>query len=111
MGARCGRSFLICSTSSTAASDITAVSLILVLPALLAEPRQRMNLARPFSYRFRWRPAIIDAAFQKYGRSGSRTRTHPGASADMAVVAQAHLARQHHAVLQHHAAGEPGLTC
>src|SRR3569833_2082323 len=104
MGARCGSSFLICSTSRALAS------LMFVLGFLTGQACDRIYLAGPFSYRFRRRAAVVLAAFQKDGRTCPRARTHPGAGADAAVIAQPHLARQHHAIFQHHAAGKPGLT-
>src|SRR5579863_8685462 len=110
MGARCGRSFLICSTSSTVACVITLASLIPVLLALLAQPGKGMNFPRPFSYRFRGRPAIIDPALEKHGGSGARPRAHTGARAHAAMIAQTYLPGQHHAILKHHAAGESCLA-
>src|SRR6516225_7181089 len=101
MGARWGRSCLICSTSK--ARGNVAVSVIAGLLALLGEPRQGVNLPGPFSYRFGGRPAIILAAFQEDGGPGAGARAHARLSADPGVITQPDLSRQHHAVLQHHA--------
>src|SRR6516164_2188325 len=106
MGARCGSSFLICSTSSTISSVITAASLILVLPAPLGQPRQGVHFPCPFSYRFRWRTAIIDPALQHHPGRGTRPRRQPGVGADIAVVAYPHLAAHDHMVPDHAAAGD-----
>src|SRR6185312_10683967 len=108
MGARCGRTFLICSTSSFASSLM--LLLFVIGSALPRQTRQRVNLAGPFLYRFRGRPAIILPAFQEDARAGSRTRAHAGAGADAAVIAKPDLPRQHHAILQHHAAGQARLA-
>src|SRR3954471_12737877 len=94
MGARCGRTFLICSASSFASSLM--LLLFVIRLALLGQPRQSVNLAGPFLYRFRRRTAIILPAFQEDARTGSRARAHAGAGADAAVIPQPNLPRQHH---------------
>src|SRR6478735_2495949 len=104
MGARWGRSCLICSTSNM------AVSVIVALLARLGEARQRVNLPGPFSYRFRGSAAIILPAFQEKGGAGARPRAHARLGAHPRVIAQPDLARQHHAILQHHASGKSGLA-
>src|SRR5689334_21805910 len=81
-----------------------------ILLALPGQPRQRMNLASPFSYRFRRRPAIILPALKVDPRSRPGARTHPRPCAHTRVIAQPHLSGQHHAIFQHHAAGKAGLA-
>src|SRR5690348_166878 len=104
MGARCGSSFLICSTSRAAGS------LMFVLGSLAGQTREGIYLARPFSYRLRRRAAIILSALQEDGRARARAGAHAGAGADAAVIAEPYLSRQDHAVFQHHAAGKSGLA-
>src|SRR6185312_14439014 len=104
MGARCGSSFLICSTSRMTAS------LMFILGSRTGQARDGIKLARPFSYRFRGRAAIILPAFQINRGAGPGAGAHPGTGADMAVIAKADLARQHHAIFQDHAAGKSGLA-
>src|SRR4029079_218304 len=104
MGARCGRSFLICSTSRL------ALSVIFFLLALPGEPGHRIKLTRPFSYRFRGSAAIILPTLEENARTGSGTRAHPGPRAEGRGLARASLARKPHPILQPHASRHAGLA-
>src|SRR6478609_1972538 len=84
MGGRCGRSFLICATSSVD-------SAIVILLAVPEEPADRVNLSQPLSYRLCRNAAIILAALDFLPGNHGAARRQPGARPDANMVGDPYL--------------------
>src|SRR5579883_1922 len=95
-GARCGRSILIRSTSSTTLS--CPASPIVVSFRLLRELRERVDLAHPFLHRLGRYAAIILASGKVLSGGHGGARGKPGSVSDAAVIADTDLSAQHHVV-------------
>src|SRR5215469_12537076 len=87
MGGRCGRSFLICATSSVT----SVIAVPLAAPDELAD---RMNLPQPFSYRLCRNPAIILAALDFLTRNHGAAGGKPGTGTDADVIGDPYLPAQ-----------------
>src|SRR5579871_328536 len=108
-GARCGRSFLTCSTSSSTGDASCSVFLSIARSsALFRQASDRGVLPMPLPYRPCRNPTIVAASFQVMGDAGQTGKTRP--IPDRHMVGDAGHAADNDEIAQHHTPGYAHLT-